>query len=82
MNTCLLSEETSSHTVQDLLVYRTEVLSDLANTLLAAQTSESPVASGLLVIRNELRSIAKDIGEMEPEERPLSEVLRRIHVAA
>jgi hypothetical protein len=82
MNTCLLSEETHSPpTVQDLIAHRAGLLSDLANTLLAAQTAESPVSSGLRVIRNELRSIAKDIGAMKPEELPLREVLL-IHAAA
>jgi hypothetical protein len=62
-------------TVQQLLSCRARLLAELADTLMSAQTSDSPITSGLRVICNELRSIAKDIGAMEPEELPLSEVL-------
>jgi hypothetical protein len=54
-------------TTQSIVAYRARLLSGLAGTLLAAQVADSPVASGLRLIRDELRSIAADIRDLEPE---------------
>jgi hypothetical protein len=54
-------------TVQQLLSYRARLLAGLADTLMSAQTSDSPITSGLRVIRNELRSLETDIRTLEPE---------------
>jgi hypothetical protein len=64
MNNCLLAEKTSSHSVQNLLAYRTELLADLASDLLAAKAIDVPAGR---LLRDELRSIAADIRSMEPE---------------
>jgi exonuclease V gamma subunit len=71
MNNGLFSERLST---QHLLSYRARILSDLASDLLSANAID--VTAGRL-IRDELRSIAAEIQDLEPdEELPLSEVLQ------
>jgi hypothetical protein len=71
MNSGLFSETPST---QHLLSYRARLLSDLASDLLA--TNDIDVAAGGL-IRDELRAIAAEIQDLEPdEELPLADVLR------
>ena len=60
-------EDEIQPTVQQLLSYRARLLAGLADTLMSAQTSDSPITSGLRVIRNELRSLETDIRTLEPE---------------
>lgn len=54
-------------TTQDIVAYRARLLSGLAGTLLAAQVADSPVASGLRLIRDELGTLAQDIRDLEPQ---------------
>jgi hypothetical protein len=54
-------------TAQSIVAYRARLLSGLAGTLLAAQVADSPVASGLRLIRDELGTLAQDIRDLEPE---------------
>jgi hypothetical protein len=71
MNSGLFSE---THSTQHLLSYRARILSDLASDLLSANAID--VTAGRL-IRDELRSIAAEIQDLEPdEELPLADVLR------
>jgi hypothetical protein len=55
-----------SHTVQQLLSYRANLLSGLTNDLLAKCRDVSACA-GLRLLRDELRSIAADIRTLQPE---------------
>ncbi len=72
MNNSRLFSET--HFIQTLLANRATLLADLASNLLAANAID--IAAGRL-IRDELRSIAAEIQDLEPdEELPLSEVLQ------
>jgi hypothetical protein len=61
MNNGLLSE---THSTQNLLAFRTELLADLASDLLAAKAIDLPAGR---LLRDELRSIAADIRDLEPE---------------
>jgi hypothetical protein len=54
-------------TAQSIVAYRARLLSGLAGTLLAAQVADSPVASGLRLIRDELNTLEQDIRTLEPE---------------
>jgi hypothetical protein len=51
-------------TVQQLLSYRANLLSDLASDLLAAKAIDVPAGR---LLRDELRAIAADIRTLEPE---------------
>jgi hypothetical protein len=56
-----------------IISYRTRLLGDLAHSLLSADSLES--RGGLRVIRDELRSLEKDIRDLEPEEGSLEWLL-------
>jgi hypothetical protein len=61
MNNGLLSE---THSTQDLLACRATLLADLASDLLAAKAIDVPAGR---LLRDELRSIAAGIRDLEPE---------------
>jgi hypothetical protein len=62
-------------TVQQLLSYRANLLSDLASDLLAANAIDVPAGR---LIRDELRAIAADIRALAPEEPHENKVARTI----
>jgi hypothetical protein len=64
----------TSPTIQNLIAYRANLLSDLAGDLLAKCRDVSACA-GLRLIRDELRSLSADVRKLAPEEGSLEWLL-------